>query len=142
MFIDSLVCTVDWALMLCIFLQSSEDLRKEIASLEFEILRTEQYLLSLYRTAFDEQVTSFSPHTEKSLVSNHFGSKFEQSDFTSVFSYHCQASPASERSSSCPRSFQASLKSLSARVSNTIAFSLALFLSNLFNQHCDVLSIL
>ncbi|KAG7597792.1 Ternary complex factor MIP1 leucine-zipper [Arabidopsis suecica] len=96
--------------------KSSEDLRKEIASLEFEILRTEQYLLSLYRTAFDEQVSSFSPHTETSLVSNQFCPKYEQSDVTSVFSYHYQASPASECSSSCPpRSFQASLKALSAR---------------------------
>ncbi|CAH2036669.1 unnamed protein product, partial [Thlaspi arvense] len=95
--------------------KSSEDLRKEIASLEFEILRTEQYLLSLYRTAFDEQVHSFSPHTETSLVSNHFCPKSEQSDLTGVLSYHYQASPVSERSSSCPRSFQASLKALSAR---------------------------
>ncbi|XP_010459800.1 PREDICTED: uncharacterized protein LOC104740801 isoform X3 [Camelina sativa] len=96
--------------------KSSEDLRKEIASLEFEILRTEQYLLSLYRTAFDEQVSSSSPHTETSLVSNQFYPKSEQSDVTSVFSYQYQASPASERSSSCPpRSFQASLKALSAR---------------------------
>ncbi|CAA0227600.1 Ternary complex factor MIP1 leucine-zipper [Arabidopsis suecica] len=96
--------------------KSSEDLRKEIASLEFEILRTEQYLLSLYRTAFDEQVSSFSPHTETSLVSNQFLPKSEQSDVTSVFSYHYQASPASECSSLCPpRSFQASLKALSAR---------------------------
>ncbi|EOA39186.1 hypothetical protein CARUB_v10012153mg [Capsella rubella] len=96
--------------------KSSEDLRKEIASLEFEILRTEQYLLSLYRTAFDEQVSSLSPHAESGLVSNQFYHKSEQSDVTSVLSYHYQASPASERSSSCPpRSFQASLKALSAR---------------------------
>lgn len=117
------------------FLQSSEDLRKEIASLEFEILRTERYLLSLYRTAFDEQVSSFSPHTETTLVSNQFCPKSEQSDITSVFSYHYQASPASECSSLCPpRSFQASLKALSARVSKQtpFAFSLALF-----NKPCD-----
>ncbi|ESQ34689.1 hypothetical protein EUTSA_v10007437mg [Eutrema salsugineum] len=96
--------------------KSSEDLRKEIASLEYEILRTEQYLLSLYRTAFDEQVTSFSPHTETSLLSsNQFCPKSERSDLTGVLSYHYQASPVSERSSSCPRSFQASLKALSAR---------------------------
>ncbi|KAJ0257506.1 DUF547 domain-containing protein [Hirschfeldia incana] len=97
--------------------KSSEDLRKEIASLEFEILRTEQYLLSLYRTAFDEQVTSsYSPHTETSLISNHFCPKSEQSDLTGVLSYyHYQPSPVSERSSSCPRSFQASLKAFSAR---------------------------
>lgn len=118
----------------CVLLQSSEDLRKEIASLEFEILRTEQYLLSLYRTAFDEQVSSFSPHTETSLVSSQFYPKSEQSDVTSVFSYQYQASPASERSSSCPpRSFQASLKALSARVSNTIC----IFLSFEFNQPYD-----
>ncbi|WZZ58300.1 hypothetical protein YC2023_058407 [Brassica napus] len=96
--------------------KSSEDLRKEIASLEFEILRTEQYLLSLYRTAFDEQVTSsYSPHTETSLVSNQFCPKSEQSELAGVLSYHYQASPVSERSSSCPKSFQASLKAFSAR---------------------------
>nr|VDD21369.1 unnamed protein product [Brassica oleracea] len=53
-------------------------------------------------TSFDEQVTSFFPHTETSLVS--------QSDLTGVLSYHYQASPVSECSSSCPLSFQASLK--------------------------------
>ncbi|KAG5392816.1 hypothetical protein IGI04_022779 [Brassica rapa subsp. trilocularis] len=96
--------------------KSSEDLRKEIASLEFEILRTEQYLLSLYRTAFDEQFTSsYSPHTETSLLSNQFCPISEQSDLAGVLSYHYQASPVSERSSSCPKSFQASLKAFSAR---------------------------
>nr|VDC66276.1 unnamed protein product [Brassica rapa] len=96
--------------------KSSEDLRKEIASLEFEILRTEQYLLSLYRTAFDEQVTSsYSPHTETSLVSNQFCPISEHSDLAGVLSYHYQASPVSERSTSCPKSFQASLKAFSAR---------------------------
>ncbi|WZZ43161.1 hypothetical protein YC2023_039420 [Brassica napus] len=81
---------------------SSEDLKKEIASIEFEILRIEQYFLSFYMASFDEQVTSFSPHTETSLVS--------QSDLTGVLSYHYQASLVSERSSSCPWSFQASIK--------------------------------
>ncbi|KAL0649087.1 hypothetical protein Bca4012_091777 [Brassica carinata] len=61
-----------------VIVQSSEDLKKEIAALEFEILRIEQYLLSLYMASFDEQVTSFSPHTETSLVS--------QSDLTGVCS--------------------------------------------------------
>ncbi|KAF8055704.1 hypothetical protein N665_1287s0003 [Sinapis alba] len=103
--------------------KSSEDLRKEIASLEFKILRTEQYLLSLYRTAFDEQVTSYSPYTETSLVSNQFCPKSEQSDLTGVLSYHYQASPVSERSSSCPRSFQASLKAFSAREKTRYASS-------------------
>jgi len=37
-------CTLD---MNSVIVQSSEDLKKEIASLEFEILRIEQYLLSL-----------------------------------------------------------------------------------------------
>lgn len=84
-------CTLD---MSSVIVQSSEDLKKEITSLEFEILCIEQYLLSLYMTSFDEKVTSFSPHTETSLVS--------QSDLTGVLSYHYQASPVSERSSSCP----------------------------------------
>ncbi|KAL0676714.1 hypothetical protein Bca4012_004695 [Brassica carinata] len=92
-------CTLD---MNSVIVQSSEDLKKEIASIEFEILRIEQYFLSFYMASFDEQVTSFSPHTETSLVS--------QSDLTGVLSYHYQASLVSERSSSCPWSFQASIK--------------------------------
>ncbi|CAN7066043.1 hypothetical protein IGI04_039951 [Brassica rapa subsp. trilocularis] len=97
-------CTLD---MSSVIVQSSEDMKKEIASLEFEILRIEQYLLSLYMTSSDEQVTSFFPHTETSLVS--------QSDLTGVLSYHYQASPVSECSSSCPWSFQASLKAFSTK---------------------------
>lgn len=58
-------------------------------------------------TSFDEQVTSFFPHTETSLVS--------QSDLTGVLSYHYQASPVSECSSSCPWSFQANLKAFSTK---------------------------
>lgn len=34
---------------------------KEIAILELEVAHLEQYLLSLYRQAFDQQVTSLSP---------------------------------------------------------------------------------
>ncbi|KAJ4880052.1 hypothetical protein Rs2_37106 [Raphanus sativus] len=63
------------------------------------------YLLSLYMTSFDEQVTSFSLHAETSFVS--------QSDFTGVLSYNYQASPVSERS--CPWSFQANLKVFSTK---------------------------
>ncbi|KAH0884184.1 hypothetical protein HID58_060280 [Brassica napus] len=76
--------------MSSVIVQSSEDLKKEIASLEFESL-----------------LTSFFPHTETSLVS--------QSDLTGVLSYHYQASPVSECSSSCPLSFQASLKAFSTK---------------------------
>ncbi|KAF3555502.1 hypothetical protein F2Q69_00013909 [Brassica cretica] len=61
-------CTLD---MSSVIVQSSEDLKKEIASLEFEILRIEYY--------------------------------------------HYQASPVSECSSSCPLSFQASLKAFSTK---------------------------
>ncbi|KAK4773695.1 hypothetical protein SAY87_028714 [Trapa incisa] len=37
------------------------ELIKEIAALELEVVYLEQYLLSLYRKAFDQQVTSVSP---------------------------------------------------------------------------------
>ncbi|KAL0712351.1 hypothetical protein Bca4012_019329 [Brassica carinata] len=58
-------------------------------------------------TSFDEQVTSFFPHTKTSLAS--------QSVLTGVLSYHYQASPVSECSSSCPWNFQASLKAFSTK---------------------------
>ncbi|KAG2255068.1 hypothetical protein Bca52824_074362 [Brassica carinata] len=82
-------CTLD---MNSVIVQSSEDLKKEIAALEFEILRIEQYLLSLYMASFDEQLSL--------TIRPYWG----------VLSYHYQASLVSERSSSCPWSFQASLK--------------------------------
>ena len=43
------------------FLQPAMELIKEIAVLELEVVYLEQYLLSLYRKAFDQQVSSISP---------------------------------------------------------------------------------
>ncbi|GAB2227277.1 hypothetical protein Drorol1_Dr00009092 [Drosera rotundifolia] len=45
------------------------DLIKEIAVLELEVIHLEQYLLSLYRKAFDQQVSSVSP-SAKSQIQN------------------------------------------------------------------------
>ncbi|XP_018452942.1 uncharacterized protein LOC108824093 isoform X2 [Raphanus sativus] len=41
------------------------DLIKDIAVLEMEVIHLEQYLLSLYRKAFDQQISSVSPNSEK-----------------------------------------------------------------------------
>lgn len=43
------------------FLQPATELIKEIAVLELEVVYLEQYLLLLYRKAFDQQVSSISP---------------------------------------------------------------------------------
>ena len=54
--LDVSLLTVDTAL-----LQPATELIKEIAVLELEVVYLEQYLLSLYRKAFDQQVSSISP---------------------------------------------------------------------------------
>ncbi|XP_010547475.1 PREDICTED: uncharacterized protein LOC104819210 isoform X2 [Tarenaya hassleriana] len=41
------------------------ELIKEIAVMELEVLHLEQYLLSLYRRAFEQQISSVSPMSEK-----------------------------------------------------------------------------
>lgn len=43
------------------FLQPATELIKEIAVLELEVVYLEQYLLLLYRKAFDQQIVSISP---------------------------------------------------------------------------------
>lgn len=45
-------------------LQPATELIREIAVLEFEVGHLEQYLLSLYRQAFDQQLPSISPPTK------------------------------------------------------------------------------
>ena len=54
--LDVSLLTVDTA-----SLQPATELIKEIAVLELEVVYLEQYLLSLYRKAFDQQVSSISP---------------------------------------------------------------------------------
>ncbi|XP_065880283.1 uncharacterized protein [Euphorbia lathyris] len=49
--------------------KSSDALRKEIATLESEILHLERYLLSLYRTAYEEHLPATSNVAEKTLPS-------------------------------------------------------------------------
>ncbi|CAN7025183.1 unnamed protein product [Brassica oleracea var. botrytis] len=41
------------------------DLIKDIAVLEMEVIHLEQYLLSLYRKAFDQRISSVTPNSEK-----------------------------------------------------------------------------
>ncbi|XP_010255002.1 PREDICTED: uncharacterized protein LOC104595798 isoform X2 [Nelumbo nucifera] len=43
--------------------KSAKELIKEIAVLELEVVYLEQYLLSLYRKAFDQQISALSPST-------------------------------------------------------------------------------
>lgn len=46
------------------FLQPATDLIKDIAVLEMEVIHLEQYLLSLYRKAFEQQHSSTTPNSE------------------------------------------------------------------------------
>ncbi|CAN8234374.1 unnamed protein product [Cochlearia groenlandica] len=70
---------------LCLIPKSSEDLKKEIATIEIEILHMERYLLSLYRKSFEEQFSTFShnlssittlpsPSQSSLTLSNHYKS--------------------------------------------------------------------
>ncbi|XP_010539744.1 PREDICTED: uncharacterized protein LOC104813722 isoform X2 [Tarenaya hassleriana] len=107
--------------------KSPEKLRDEIASLEFEILRLERYLLSLYRTAFDAQVPSLSGLTGTNLpndlagspsvsLAKQFSHKFDQRpEPVTGFGYRYQASPSYNNPFSYPRGFPGTLKALSAR---------------------------
>lgn len=49
-------------------IQSATELIKEIAVLELEVVYLEQHLLSLYRKAFDQQLSSASPSTKEETV--------------------------------------------------------------------------
>lgn len=51
-------------------LQPATELIKEIAVLEVEVMHLEQYLLSLYRKAFDGQVSSVSPPTKDERINS------------------------------------------------------------------------
>lgn len=50
--------------------QPATELIKEIAVLEVEVTHLEQYLLSLYRKAFDQQISSISPSTRVDQVNS------------------------------------------------------------------------
>jgi len=54
--------------LLFFLLQPTSKLIKEIAVLELEVVYLEQYLLSLYRKAFDEQLPSVAPFTKGEKV--------------------------------------------------------------------------
>lgn len=52
-------------------MQPATELIKEIAVLELEVVYLEQHLLSLYRKAFDQQLSSASPSTTKEETLKH-----------------------------------------------------------------------
>ncbi|KAJ4883942.1 hypothetical protein Rs2_34035 [Raphanus sativus] len=92
---------------LCRIPKSSEELKKEIASIELEILHMERYLLSLYRKSFEQQVSSLPNLSAKTLPRSVTTS---QSSFTLSNNYQSYEKPISY-----PRSFNTSLKALSLR---------------------------
>lgn len=69
--------------------KSATELIKEIAVLEVEVTHLEQYLLSLYRKAFDQQVSSLSPSARADQVNSPLTTprrrrlEFSSSDITS-----------------------------------------------------------
>ncbi|KAJ6414250.1 hypothetical protein OIU84_006966 [Salix udensis] len=100
--------------------KSSAVLRKEIATLEAEILHLERYLLSLYRTAFNEQLPGFSNMTKNhlqyktgSLLQAQSPHNLQVHQQTGDFIHHDQSSPAHGWSGSSSQSCIASLQSTS-----------------------------
>lgn len=65
------------------------ELIREIAVLEVEVTHLEQYLLSLYRKAFDQQISSLSPSAKADMINSPLTTprrrrlEFSQSDITS-----------------------------------------------------------
>ncbi|KAG7590366.1 Ternary complex factor MIP1 leucine-zipper [Arabidopsis suecica] len=86
--------------------KSSEELRKEIASIEIEILHMERYLLSLYRKSFEQQL----PNAFSNLSATNTLSRSVTTSPTSLTHYQSYQKPISY-----PRSFSTSLKALSSR---------------------------
>lgn len=107
-------------------MQSSAELRKEIAVLEAEIMHLECYLLSLYRTAFEEHLHTLSSisgtHLEyKSgsptpIVSNKSVNRLEPQVRKGGFFHYDQALPAHDLSISDNYNSAASVKGDCARV--------------------------
>ncbi|CAH9069431.1 unnamed protein product [Cuscuta europaea] len=60
----------------------TRELIREISVLEFEVGHLEQYLLSLYRKAFDQQLTSFSPPRRAERLKSHLGAPRRRIDFS------------------------------------------------------------
>ncbi|KAK2661012.1 hypothetical protein Ddye_007545 [Dipteronia dyeriana] len=107
--------------------KSSAELRTEIATLETEILHMERYLLSLYRTAFEEHLpTTFSKSTGTCLEYNtgslipivsheSYDNQLKPDIPKGGFFNHDRASPAHDSSISDDRFSAASLKAASKR---------------------------
>lgn len=112
-------------------MQSSVELRKEIVMLEAEIMRLERHLLSLYRTAFEEHMSTRSsisgtpPKSEARLVPRKIenGNEIHRRTEPRVKRYnmlrHYQSSPASGWVSSDTQSCDSSFNTTSTRVSTS-----------------------
>ncbi|KAL1190011.1 hypothetical protein V5N11_033319 [Cardamine amara subsp. amara] len=98
---------------LCLIPKSSEELKKEIALIELEILHMEQYLLSLYRKSFEQQL----PNSFSNLSAT---KTLPRSVTTSPSLNHHQAY---KKPISYPRSFNTSLKALSSREGSRVVSS-------------------
>lgn len=99
--------------------KSSLELRKEIITLELEILHLERYLLSLYRTAFEERIPTLSNSTSlrskcvlespSPLPANQFHHNVHTPVEKLSLRHHDQPSPSHDSSSldtqSCSSSF-------------------------------------
>ncbi|XP_044475395.1 uncharacterized protein LOC123203209 isoform X2 [Mangifera indica] len=106
-------------------LKSSVELRKEIATLEAEILCLERYLLSLYRTAFEEHLPTLSNITgtylqlqagsPSQIVPNQSYCKLEPEIQKNVFPHHSHASPGHDSFTSDNGNSAAFLKAASTR---------------------------
>ncbi|XP_031270184.1 uncharacterized protein LOC116128586 isoform X2 [Pistacia vera] len=106
-------------------LKSSVELRKEIATLEADILCLERYLLSLYRTAFEEHLPTLSNITgtylqlkagsPTQIVPNQSYCKLEPEIQKDDFSPHSHASPGHDSFTSDNRNSAACLKAASTR---------------------------
>ncbi|XP_021900640.1 uncharacterized protein LOC110816662 isoform X2 [Carica papaya] len=104
--------------------KSSADLRQEIAMLEDEIVRLEHYLLSLYRSAFQERMPSFSNVTGSqlsfetsspaSVMANQVCCDLEPCRKKGGFDCHVQSSPAYDTVLLDGQSFCAGLKKTSS----------------------------
>lgn len=110
-------------------MQSTMELKEEIATLEVEIMHLERYLLSLYRTAFDgnqstlsntpEPYSQYKTRASQKYLSNQLHYKMEPHVSKGDIVPHDVVLPAHGWPSSDNQSFAASLKSTSSRV-NTL----------------------
>ncbi|KAA8514760.1 hypothetical protein F0562_017939 [Nyssa sinensis] len=105
--------------------KSSEELMKEIATLEGEIMHLERYLLSLYRTAFEQHLPIFLENhgthlqyksgSPLQIIADQACCKVEYDTWTGGTAHHGQNSPAHGLAGSDHQSHTATPKASSGR---------------------------